>query len=93
MSGLNDLLTGKVGLVVGVANDQSIAAGCAHAFRSAGAELAMTYREKSLPYVKPVAEAIEARLLLPLDVETEGGLESVCDLARDVTDAGYHVMA
>ena len=79
MSGVSGLLTGKVGLVVGVANEHSIAAGCARAFREAGAELVLTYREKSLPFVTPVAKAIEPRLLLPLDVETDGSVESVFD--------------
>jgi enoyl-[acyl-carrier protein] reductase I len=77
MFALNDLLAGKVGLVVGVANEHSIAAGCAQAFRKGGAELVLTCREKSMRFVEPVAKAVEARLLLPLDVETEGSLESV----------------
>jgi enoyl-[acyl-carrier protein] reductase I len=75
----NGLLTGKVGLVVGVANDKSIAAGCAQAFRAAGAELVLTCTEKSTPYVAPVAKAVGARLLLPLDVEKDGALENVFD--------------
>jgi enoyl-[acyl-carrier protein] reductase I len=82
MPGLNDLLSGKVGLVVGVSNERSIAAGCAQAFRNAGAELVLTCREKSKPFVEPVAKSIEPRLLLPLDVETEGSLESVFDQIR-----------
>jgi enoyl-[acyl-carrier protein] reductase I len=84
MPGENSLLAGKVGLVVGIANDQSIAAGCAQAFRAAGAELAVTYlNEKAKPFVEPVARAAEARLLLPLDVETEGSLEAVFDRTRE----------
>jgi enoyl-[acyl-carrier protein] reductase I len=79
MSGLNELLTGKVGLVVGIANEHSIAAGCARAFHDAGADLVLTCREKSMRFVEPVAKAVEPRLLLPLDVETEGSLESVFD--------------
>jgi enoyl-[acyl-carrier protein] reductase I len=72
------LLAGKVGLVVGVANEQSIAAGCARAFHAAGAELALTYlNDKAKPHVAPVAAAVDARLLLPLDVETDGSLEDV----------------
>jgi enoyl-[acyl-carrier protein] reductase I len=82
MSGLNVLLAGKVGLVTGVANERSIAAGCAHAFRRAGAELVLTCRERSKPFVMPVAQAIEPRLLLPLDVEVDGALESVFDQVR-----------
>ena len=50
-------LSGKRGLVVGIANEHSIAAGCARMFRAAGAELAVTYlNEKAEPYVRPVAD-------------------------------------
>jgi enoyl-[acyl-carrier protein] reductase I len=79
MSSLNGLLAGKVGLVAGIANERSIAAGCAQAFRDAGAELVLTCREKSMSFVMPVAKVIEPRLLLPLDVEIDGALESVFD--------------
>ncbi len=78
----NELLEGKVGLVIGVANEHSIAAGCAQAFRSAGADLILTCREKSTPYVAPVAQAVQARHLLPLDVETGGSLEAVFEQVR-----------
>lgn len=74
----SELLAGKVGLVTGVANAHSIAAGCATAFHAAGAELALTYlNETAKPFVTPVATSVDARLLLPLDVETEGSLEAV----------------
>lgn len=70
-------LAGKVALVVGVANIHSIATGCAQAFRGAGAEVALTYAgEQARPYVDPVAKAIGAALLLPLDVEVEGEMEA-----------------
>ncbi|WP_439594365.1 enoyl-ACP reductase FabI [Falsiroseomonas sp.] len=76
-------LTGKRGLVVGIANRDSIAAGCASAFRQAGAELAVTYlNEKAEPFVRPVAEAVGARLLLPCDVREPGQLEAVFDRLR-----------
>jgi enoyl-[acyl-carrier protein] reductase I len=65
--------------VVGVANEHSIAAGCAQSFHDAGAELVLTCREKSKAFVAPVVKAVEPRLLLPLDVETAGSLESVFD--------------
>lgn len=75
---LPQLLSGKVGLVTGVANAHSIAAGCAAAFHAAGAELALTYlNDKAKPFVDPVAVAVDAPLLLPLDVETDGSLEAV----------------
>lgn len=71
-------LSGKRGLVVGIANGQSIAAGCAEAFKQAGAELAVTYlNEKALPFVQPVADAVGASLLLPCDVRVPGQLEAV----------------
>jgi enoyl-[acyl-carrier protein] reductase I len=83
MSALNSLLAGKVGLVTGIANERSIAAGCAHAFRNAGAELVLTCRQRSKPFVMAVAKAIEPRLLLPLDVEIDGALETVFDQIRN----------
>lgn len=65
-------------LVVGVANAHSIAAGCAQAFADAGAEVVVTYvNETAKPYVQPVADAVGAKLLLPLDVEAEGQMEAV----------------
>jgi len=67
-------------LVVGVANESSIAYGCAKAFHEAGAELAITYlNEKARPHVAPVAEALEAEILAPLDVTIPGQLEAVFD--------------
>ena len=66
---LPPVLSGRKALVVGVANDRSIAWGCARAMRRAGAEIAMTYlNEKARPYVEPLAQAVEASLLLPLEV-------------------------
>ncbi|WP_159993329.1 enoyl-ACP reductase FabI [Roseomonas sp. 18066] len=71
-------LEGKRGLVTGIANDQSIAWGCARAFRSLGAELAVTYlNDKARPYVEPLAAEVEASLLMPLDLRVEGQLEAV----------------
>ncbi len=71
-------LKGKRGLVVGIANDASIAYGCAAAFRDAGAELAVTYvNAKAEPYTRPLAEALDAKLILPCDVRIDGQLESV----------------
>jgi enoyl-[acyl-carrier protein] reductase I len=71
-------LEGKRGLVVGIANDSSIAFGCAKAFRALGAELAVTYlNAKAERHVKPLADELEASLFLPLDVRNEGELEAV----------------
>ena len=78
-------LAGKRGLVVGIANEHSIAAGCAAAFRQAGAELAVTYlNDKALAHVAPVGEAVQAPLLMPCDVRIPGQLEAVFErIARD----------
>ena len=63
------LLEGKKGLIVGIANDHSIAWGCAKAFRAFGAELAVTYlNEKAKKFVEPLARELEAPILMPLDV-------------------------
>jgi enoyl-[acyl-carrier protein] reductase I len=72
------LLEGKRGLIVGIANDQSIAWGCAKAFRALGAELAITYlNEKAKKYVEPLARELDARILMPVDVNTPGQLEAL----------------
>jgi len=77
------VLKGSKVLVVGVANDQSIAYGCAAAFRELGADLAITYlNEKSKRYVEPLAKELKAPLLLPLDVSEPGQLEAVFDAVR-----------
>ena len=71
-------LKGRKGLVVGIANDQSIAWGCARAFRALGADLAVTYlNEKAKKHVEPLAKALEAPIFLPLDVMAEGQMEQV----------------
>jgi enoyl-[acyl-carrier protein] reductase I len=72
------VLKGKKALVVGIANDSSIAYGCAKAFRELGADLAITYlNDKARPYVEPLARELEAPLFLPLDVSVPGALDAV----------------
>ena len=72
------LLEGKKGLIVGIANDQSIAWGCAKAFRALGAEVAVTYlNEKAKKFVEPLAKELDAPIFMPLDVNTPGELEAV----------------
>jgi enoyl-[acyl-carrier protein] reductase I len=71
-------LRGKKALVTGIANDQSIAWGCAKAMRTFGADLAITYLgEKAKPHVEPLARQLDASILLPLDLRAEGQLEAV----------------
>jgi enoyl-[acyl-carrier protein] reductase I len=63
------MMKDKKGLVVGVANEHSIAWGCAQALHAAGAELAITYlNDKAKPYVEPLAAEIKAPIFMPLDV-------------------------
>ncbi len=71
-------LKGRKALVVGVANEHSIAYGCAKAFHELGAELAITYiNEKTKTYVEPLARKLEAPVFMPLDVAVPGQLEAV----------------
>ncbi len=70
-------LSGKKGVVMGIANEHSIAYGCASAFRMAGAELAISFlNAKAEPFVRPLAEALKAPLILPCDVRIDGQLEA-----------------
>jgi len=69
-------LKGKKALIVGIANDKSIAAGCAAAMCEAGAELAVTYlNDKAEKHVRAVTDTLGADFLLPLDVREQGALE------------------
>lgn len=71
-------LNGKKGLVIGIANEKSIAYGCACVFRQAGAELAITYLNgKVEPYVRPLAEGLHAPIILPCDVQDDAQLQAV----------------
>jgi len=72
------ILEGAKALVVGIANESSIAYGCARAFRELGADLAITYlNEKARPHVEPLARALQASIVAPLDVAAPGELERV----------------
>lgn len=71
-------LNGKRGLVVGIANNSSIAYGCAKAFSEAGAELAVTYlNEKTRTYVEPLLEGLNTSIFMPMDVEKDGDMDAV----------------
>ncbi|HEY0267061.1 MAG TPA: enoyl-ACP reductase FabI [Rhizomicrobium sp.] len=76
-------LSGKRGLVIGIANDHSIAAGCAKAFARCGARLAATYlNAKAEPFVRAVTDPLGCEILLPLDVTVPGALEAVFDRVK-----------
>ena len=71
-------LKGSKALVVGIANEHSIAYGCAAAFRELGADVAITYlNEKAKRHVEPLAHRLEAPIFAPLDVSAPGELEAV----------------
>jgi acetate kinase len=81
-------LAGKKGLVVGIANANSIAYGCANAFHSAGAELAITYlNAKSEPYVRPLAEKLASPLIVPCDVREPGRRERAAPVRARVCES------
>jgi len=71
---------GKNGLIVGIANEHSLAYGCARHFRAAGADLAVTYlNAKAESYVRPLAVAMGSDIVMPCDVTVPGQLEEVYD--------------
>jgi enoyl-[acyl-carrier protein] reductase I len=90
-------LAGKKALVLGIANEHSIAYGCARAFRRLGAELAITYlNDKACPYVEPLARELEAPIFEKLDVQQPGQLEAVFDRVRQTwgrLDIALHAIA
>jgi len=82
---IRPVLAGQKALVVGVANDQSIAYGCAKAFRTVGAELAVTWlNERARAYVEPLAKELQAGITGALDVSVPGQLEAMFErISRD----------
>jgi enoyl-[acyl-carrier protein] reductase I len=90
-------LLGQKALVLGIANEHSIAFGCARAFHKLGADLAITYlNDKARPYVEPLARELEASIFLPLDVQQAGMLEAVFDGVRQTwgrLDIALHSIA
>ena len=79
------LLRGRKGIVAGIANEHSIAWGCAKAFHRLGADLAVTYlNEKAKLVVEPLARQIDASIVMPLDLRVEGQLEALFErIQRD----------
>jgi enoyl-[acyl-carrier protein] reductase I len=76
-------LKGKKALVIGIANEHSIAYGCAKAFHELGADLAITHlNEKARPYVEPLARELDAPIFMPLDVAVPGALEMVFEAVK-----------
>jgi enoyl-[acyl-carrier protein] reductase I len=80
---MNDLMKGKRGLIMGVANDHSIAWGIARALAAQGAELAFTYQGEALgKRVRPLAQSIDVELVLPCDVESLDSVDQVFETLR-----------
>jgi enoyl-[acyl-carrier protein] reductase I len=76
-------LAGKIGLVLGIANEHSIAAGCARHFAGTGATLVATYlNDEAKPHVEAVTRSLPCKLLLPCDVQVPGSLDAVFDAVR-----------
>jgi len=85
MSDMNiaPVLRGQKALVVGIANDQSIAYGCAKAFQLTGADLALTWlNEKARRFVEPLAQELNASVTAELNVSVPGQLERLFELIR-----------
>jgi enoyl-[acyl-carrier protein] reductase I len=81
---MNDLMKGKRGLIMGVANDHSIAWGIARTLAAQGAELAFTYQGEALgKRVKPLAEQLGVPLVLPCDVEDIASVDAVFEALRE----------
>ena len=71
-------LAGKKGLIIGIANEHSIAYGCGRIFHQAGAELAVTYlNDKAAPYVQPLAEQLHATIIMPCDVQSDMQMQAL----------------
>src|SRR2546421_10587491 len=81
---MNDLMKGKRGLIMGVANDHSIAWGIARALAAQGAELAFTYQGEALgKRVAPLAKSVGSELVLPCDVEDLSSVDVAFEALRD----------
>jgi enoyl-[acyl-carrier protein] reductase I len=84
VANMNDLMKGKRGLIMGVANDHSIAWGIARTLAAQGAELAFTYQGEALgKRVRPLAEQLGVPLVLPCDVEDIASVDAVFASLRD----------
>jgi enoyl-[acyl-carrier protein] reductase I len=80
---LRPVLAGKKALIFGIANEDSIAYGCAKAFRLLGADLAVSWlNEKARPFVQPLAQELEASITGAVDVEVPRQLEAMFDQVR-----------
>lgn len=78
------LLSGRRGLVVGIANQRSLAYGIAKAARAEGAELALTYQnERLLRSIEPIASELGADIVVPCDVSVDAEITHLAQTIRD----------
>ena len=78
MSDMQPIMAGKKGLIMGVANDRSLAWGIARAAAAHGAKLAFTYQGDALEKrVRPLAESVQSELVMPCDVTDDASIDSV----------------
>ena len=76
-------LRGRKGLVVGIANEHSLAWSAARHFHNAGAELAITYlNDKAKPFVEPLAQQLSAPIFLPCNVSSSGQIDAIFEAVR-----------
>ena len=84
MADMSGLMSGKRGLIMGLANDKSIAWGVARALHEAGAEMAFTYQGEALgKRVRPLAEQVGSDFVLPCDVTDADSIDATFDAIRD----------
>ena len=83
----NGIMNGKRGIVMGVANDRSIAWGIAEAVAKQGAEIAFTYQGDALEKrVRPLAEKVGSNIIIPCDVSSDGAIEETFKLLKEKWD-------
>lgn len=80
----SDIMGGKRGLIMGVANDHSIAWGIANTLAAHGAEMGFTYQNEAIERrVRPLAEELNSQVIVPCDVEDEGSIKAAVDACAD----------
>ena len=83
----NGIMNGKRGIVMGVANDRSIAWGIAEAVAKQGAEIAFTYQGDALEKrVRPLAEKVGSNIIIPCDVSSDEAIEKTFKLLKEKWD-------
>ena len=91
---MTKVLEGKKGLIIGIANDHSIAWGIARSLHEEGASMYLTYQNDSIKKrVEPLSQKINCLGIMPCDVSDTSSLENVCDGIKDKIDFFVHAVA